>query len=74
MKIRSEYIEALKFIIIGLVACLLTGVYVASGQDVELGRRLPSAHMIFLCGFLSVLWGLFKLFMGLIALDNEEDR
>jgi hypothetical protein len=68
----KAYFQSVGFILLGIVLCTITGFSVSTGQDIELGRHLPTTHGVFLLGILLSLGGLFKAALTLMAFTKEE--
>ncbi|GEM_PF-3392165 len=69
---RRSYLQSVGFVLFGLALCYLTANTVVTGENVELGRNLPSTHAIFIIGFFCMLWGVLKAFLTAIAFNKNE--
>ena len=68
----KAYLQSVGFILLGIILCTITAVTVIMGQDIELGRNLPTTHGIFLLGILLSLGGVFKAVLTLMAFTKED--
>ena len=70
--LANEYFEACLWILGGMVACVVTAYFFGVADETTRPGRGLSPSVTFLFGFLSVLWGLLKIFLKALEIEDDD--